>query len=252
MKTRHPKSGTILITGAAQGIGYSIAKALARKDRILILADLDAEKLTQVVQELDPLCAKVLHYNGDLTDNSVRKKMISDIFTEVDHLDVLINNAGITHKPKRLEYISNQEYTDNFKVNTELPFHLMKAFLPGMQEYNNGIIINISSSANISGYENLSVYSATKSALSALTDSIAAENKDKNIKAIAIMPSRTNTRMQTKVRGKSVAKSSQSPDFVAEVIRKVIDAEIDTSTGDDIRIRNGQFLIEEDIFSKDF
>jgi Ser/Thr protein kinase RdoA (MazF antagonist) len=85
-----------------------------------------------------------------------------------------------------------------------------------------------------------------------LTDSLAAENKDKNIKAIAIMPSRTNTQMQIKVRGEGVANSSQSPEFVAEVIRKVIDGEIDTSTGDDIRIRNGQFLVEEDIFSKGF
>lgn len=178
--------------------------------------------------------------------------MVTAILEEIGHLDVLINNAGVTHQPKRIEQLTDEDYEFNFRINTRLPFQLIRAFLPGMREQNNGIVLNISSSANIQGYEDLSIYSASKAALSSLTDSVAVENKDKNIKAIAILPSRTNTQMQVKVRGEQVAQSSQSPNFVADVISKVVNGGIKTKSGDDIRIRAGKFVVEEDIFSKDF
>jgi short-subunit dehydrogenase len=119
-----------------------------------------------------------------------------------------------------------------------------------MKASNNGMIVNMSSAANISGYEDLSVYSASKAALSSLTDSVAKETKDLNIKAVAIMPSRTNTPMQVAVRGKEVAKSSQSPDFVASIIAKIVNGEIVVQNGDDVRIREGRFVVEEDVFTK--
>ncbi|MFW5703140.1 MAG: SDR family NAD(P)-dependent oxidoreductase [Candidatus Dojkabacteria bacterium] len=246
------RSKTILITGAAQGIGYALARTLANQEKTILLADLNDGKLKQVAAELEPKCKQVVSYAGDLTNEKVRIDMVSDILASFSSLDVLINNAGVTHDPKPLQDLSDEEFDFNFNVNTKLPFQLMRAFLPAMQENNNGMIINISSAANIMGYEDLSVYSATKSALSSLTDSLAAENKTKNIKAIAIMPSRTNTPMQVKVRGEEVAESSQPPEFVAEIISKVISGEIPTKTGDDIRIRENKFVVEEDVFSKDF
>ncbi len=186
----------------------------------------------------------------DLTKGEVRESMVKSILKEYSSLDVLVNNAGVTHKPKKFEEMSDEDFDFNFKVNTRLPFQLIRDFLPMMKAKNNGMIVNMSSAANISGYEDLSVYSASKAALSSLTDSVAKETKDMNIKAIAIMPSRTNTPMQVTVRGKEVASSSQPPEFVAEVIAQIINGEVSVNNGDDVRIREGKFVVEEDVFTK--
>lgn len=66
MKNTHPESKTILITGAAQGIGAEIARALARKDRTLLLADIEEELLSEIASELKSKCARVSTYLGDL------------------------------------------------------------------------------------------------------------------------------------------------------------------------------------------
>lgn len=241
---------TVLVTGAGQGIGRAIATALASKDRTLFLADLNRPNLEEVQKELESKCKEVKIFVGDLTKESVRKKMVRSILENYGSLDVLVNNAGVTHKPMSFEELTDQDFDFNFSVNTRLPFQLIRDFLPTMKASNNGVIVNMSSAANISGYEDLSVYSASKAALSSLTDSVAKETKDLNIKAVAIMPSRTNTPMQVAVRGKEVAKSSQSPDFVAGIIAKIVDGDIDVKNGDDVRIREGRFVVEEDVFTK--
>ena len=241
---------TILVTGAGQGIGKAIATALARKDRTLFLADLNKPNLEEVQKELSASCKEVKIFVGDLTKENIRKKMVRSILENYGSLDVLVNNAGVTHKPMSFEELTDHDFDFNFSVNTRLPFQLIRDFLPTMKASNNGMIVNMSSAANISGYEDLSVYSASKAALSSLTDSVAKETKELNIKAVAIMPSRTNTPMQVTVRGKEVAKSSQSPDFVASIIAKIVDGEIVVQNGDDVRIREGRFVVEEDVFTK--
>jgi 3-oxoacyl-[acyl-carrier protein] reductase len=246
------KNEIVLITGAGQGIGKAITLALAAPERTLILVDLNMRNLVDLATQMRTKCREVITIDGDLTSPSVQAELTTSVLGKFDHIDVLINNAGVSHKPKLLEEITDEEYEHNFAVNTHVPFRLMKAFLPSMKAKKHGLIINMSSAANISGYADLSVYSATKSALSSLTDSVAKETKDFGIKAIAIMPSRTNTAMQEFVRGKEVAAESQSPEYVAEVISKIVSGEIPTHSGDNIRIRDGKFLVEQDITTQPF
>jgi len=242
----------IIITGAGQGIGRAISLALAAPARTLILVDLNKENLEKIASEVRPKCHNVITIDGDLTSQSLQTELIDAVLHKVGGIDVLINNAGVSHKPKLLEEIADEEYDFNFAVNTRVPFQLSKAFLPTMKQQKHGLIINMSSAANISGYPDLSVYSATKAALSSLTGSIAKETKEFGIKAVAIMPSRTNTPMQEFVRGKAVAAESQSPEYVAEVVAKIVSGEIPTHSGDNVRIRDGKFLVEQDITNKPF
>ncbi len=240
----------ILVTGAGQGIGKAISQALAAPDRTLILADLNPQTLSQTASELKSKCRDIVSFVGDLSDDNARNQMVSEVLAKYKCVDVLVNNAGVTHKPKLLEEIEDAEYDFNFKINTKLPFQLMKAFLPAMKAQKHGLIINMSSSANVSGYADLSVYSATKAALSSLTDSVAKEAGDQGIIAVAVLPSRTNTPMQEFVRGKEVAATSQPPEFVASIIAKIVSGEIPVRNGDDIRIKDGNFIVEADINSK--
>lgn len=239
------KSKVALITGAAQGIGKAIAIELAEQKYIILAADLDLDGLKQLQQDLD---TTVQIYPGDLTDPKLREEMFYEVWGFYERVDVLINNAGITHEPAPLYELSLEELRRNMAVNLEVPFALMHECLPHMLRRQQGTIINITSTANIDGYPDLSIYAATKAALASLTDSVARETDEfPNLKSVAVMPARTNTEMQRKVRGTQVAADSQSPRVIATVIGRLLSGEQSFNSGDNVVIRNGFYCIEDRI-----
>lgn len=241
------KEDVVLITGAAQGIGEAITLALASPKKIILLCDLNVGKLHQVAIKAKQRGAEVHMFPGDLTDNLVRTKLYKEIMLKYGHVDVLVNNAGIAHPLKPIEEISNQEFDHSFLINVKIPFQLTKAFVPLMKERGKGLIINMSSSANIWGYKHHSVYAATKAALTSFTESTAQEVEGTGVKAIAVLPSRTNTPLNEALRGKVEALSSQPADYVGKIVAEIITGKIKVQNGDDVRIEDGNYLVEEDI-----
>lgn len=248
LSSQTPSTGSILITGAAQGIGQAIARAVATPKRTLLLADTNIGGLTRIASELKPKCAELRIYAGDLTQPETRTYLVSDIFQRYDRMDVLINNAGVAPEFRYLEDYSEQEYNLVFDVNTKLPFQLMHDFLPKMKEHNSGLIINISSTANIWGYNSHSIYAASKAALTSMTESVAQEVENNfNIKALTILPSRTHTPMNIKLRGLEESEKVQSADLVGKVVADVIDLKIYTKNGDSVKINSAQVKVEQDM-----
>jgi len=129
------------------------------------------------------------------------------------------------------------------------PFKLIKAVLPGMQARKSGQIFSIASRANIYGYPKMAVYAATKAAITSLGQTVALENPD--LKSIVVLPGRTNTPMQHMLRGAMVAQSAQSPEFVAEMIVKVINGKVAIKNGDILLIDDGKCLVLEELFKAD-
>jgi short-subunit dehydrogenase len=237
----------ILITGAAQGIGAAIAKQLCSLENTLILVDLQEDKLKVFAYEIRDNCKEVVEFSGNLTDplfiDTIQK------YIESNHIDILINNAGISHKLDSFENLSLDDLDTAYKVNLRAPFELIQSVIPGMKAKGSGTILNVASRANIYGYYHMAIYSATKAALTSLNGTIALENPE--IRSITIIPGRTNTPMQANLRGSDVANQAQSPEYVAEVISQVIDGSIDVKSGELVIIDFGKHTVVTELDRRD-
>lgn len=237
---------TILITGAAQGIGASMAKLLATPANVLILTDLQSDKLKEFIQSLPPT-KKVIAVGGDITQDSVIQQLGEVMVTE--SIDVLINNAGISNKLNLFEALTVDELDLSYKINVRAPFLLIQSALRVMKSKTSSMIINVASRANIYGYYRMAAYSASKAAVTALAGTVALENP--NIKAITLIPGRTNTPMQANLRGTDEAMKAQSPDYVAEVLSKLISGEIQTESGNSVIVDFGAYKIVTELDRND-
>ncbi len=233
----------ILITGAAQGIGAAIARKLCSLENTLVLVDLQTEKLKVFSDEIRSSCKEIVEFAGDLTDplfiDSIQR------FMETTYIDVLINNAAITHKLNSFEKLNLDDLDRAYKVNVRSPFELIQSAIPGMKLRGKGVILNVASRANIYGYYHMAIYAATKAAVTSLNGTIALENPE--IKSITIIPGRTNTQMQATLRGAEEASKAQSPEFVGKIIAQVVSGEIDVKNGGIIIIDFGEYSIETEL-----
>lgn len=228
----------ILITGAAQGIGAAIATHLARPENWLVLVDLQEDKLRQFANTISGKCKHITGFVGDLTDPTFMKT-VQD-FVAVNPIDVLINDAAIAPKLAVFSDQSVDLFDKAYHLNIRVPFQLIQAVLPGMQ-VNGGMILNVASRANIYGYKSMAIYAATKAAITSLTGTVALDYLQ--VKAITIIPGRTNTPMQAGLRGESEASKYQSADYVGETISKVIYGEIPTESGNHVLIDDQQYKV---------
>lgn len=237
----------ILITGAAQGIGASISKFLSSKENVLILVDINQDKLKDISNQLRSSCKDLIELCGDLTDKDFVtkiKKYITD-----NPIDVLVNNAGYAHQLNNFSNLSENDFDISFLVNVKAPFHLIQTAIPEMKKRGSGIILNIASRANIYGYNKMGIYSATKAALTSFSGTIALENPE--IKSITIIPGRTNTSMQVSLRGEEEAAKAQSPDYVGEVISKIIKQEIQVESGESVLIDFNEYKVLKELNRSD-
>lgn len=236
----------ILITGAAQGIGAAIATNLALSTNKLFLVDLQKEKLDTFVQTLSSKC-EVVQLVGDLTQKDFLNILGNQI--KENNIEVIINNAGFAPTLKAFQDLSDEEFEFSFKINVHAPFKLIQAAIAVMNVNGKGMILNVASRSNIYGYKNMAVYAATKSAISSFTGTVALENP--NIKAITIIPGRTNTQMQSNLRGVEEAQKSQDPALVGSVIAQVVSGEIPTNSGEFVIIDFGNYKVMPELDKAD-
>jgi short-subunit dehydrogenase len=173
----------IIITGAGKGIGYELAKVFSiRSDIRLFLISRSHENLNQLKKE----CLKINGLNQvhmipfDLEQIITEEKYP---IIESDHIDILINNAGCLIN-KSFSELDNWDIYKMMNVNFIAPIQLIRKFISKMGGESNTHIVNIGSMGGFQGslkYPGLSVYSASKAALAALTECLAVELINRNI-----------------------------------------------------------------------
>lgn len=185
MKSHFMKSyeKTILITGASRGIGRAIAKACAPFfDTMLLTCKKSEKELLTLKEELEQShTVQCLTFVGDMADPS----FVSSIFTQITRLDVLINNAGISHIGL-LQDMSIQEWNDVIGTNLNAVFYTSRLSIPLMLSQQSGKIINISSIWGNAGASMEAAYSASKGGVNSLTKALAKELAPSNIQVNAI------------------------------------------------------------------
>ena len=172
-----------IITGAASGFGKGISKKFSEEGAKLILADINKEELEKVAKDLNQD-----FFHVDVASSNSMKKLSEYVLNKYKSIDIMINNAGITHLPKPMEEVSEQEFDKVFSVNSKSVFLCGKFFVPHMKKQKKGSILNISSTAGLSPRPNLNWYNATKGWMITATKAMAVELAPFNVRVNSLAP----------------------------------------------------------------
>lgn len=176
-----------LVTGAAYGIGFAMATALAEAGAKIAFNCRSREHLDTALAEYKKLGIDAKGYLCDVTIEDQVTKMVSDIETTLGTIEILVNNAGIIKRIPMHE-MSAEEFREVVDIDLNAPFIVSKAVLPGMMKLGRGKIINICSMMSELGRETVSAYAAAKGGLKMLTRNIASEYGQYNIQCNGIGP----------------------------------------------------------------
>ena len=178
----------VFITGASRGLGFILARQLAQQNaRLAICARSEAELERAKNQLQQNYAAEVLCVPCDVTDQNQVKQAVEQVVQHYGRIDVLINNAGeIIVSP--LQHNSLLDFDQLMKVHFYGPLYTMQAAIPFMQKVGEGRIVNISSIGGRVSVPHLLPYSASKFALSGLSEGMHSELKKENIHVTTIYP----------------------------------------------------------------
>ncbi|MGQ9850905.1 MAG: SDR family NAD(P)-dependent oxidoreductase [Aggregatilineaceae bacterium] len=176
-----------IVTGAAQGLGYAIAKAYTQEGMRLALMDIQAEQLAQVAEELDARGGDALPLPVDLSDAADTERAVAQALAHFGTPRVLVHNAAI---------LINRPFTDltladwqrEVNVIIQAAFLLTKAVWPLMAAAGRGSLIYVSSMSGIKGFVNESAYCTAKHGLEGFMKCMALEGRPHNIAANTITP----------------------------------------------------------------
>lgn len=186
------KNRVAIVTGGAQGFGYSISKRFLESGASVIIWDIDKKFIDSATKELnsDKLQSQIV----DVTNFQELEKKFKEI-TNKSNVDIFINNAGIAGQNEKVWNYSNEEWHKVINLDLNAVFYCCKIVVPHMIKNNYGRIVNIASIAGKEGNPNASAYSTAKAGVIALTKSLGKELADKNIAVNCVTPAAAKTRI---------------------------------------------------------
>lgn len=208
---------TILITGASDGIGKSIAIKLSKENNKLILFGRDEEKLKVVKADCNANGSEASIYAFDLTDFTKLRETVESIASS-QPIDVLINNAGIWQKAGDLTSISPEKIQEILNTNLTCHILLTRQLLDQMRNREDTAIINVISKSGTVAQIGQSVYTASKFGMKGFTDVLREDTKSEPIRVAAVYQSGTHTDMFKKAGEEFSLDRFTEPDDLADVI----------------------------------
>ncbi len=239
-----------LVTGAARGIGKAISIEIAKRGIIVGIGyNRDTNKALEVKDEILRNGGEAEIFQGSVENFYDVKHVVEALVEKYGKIDILINNAGITHD-KTVIKMSLEEWIRVIQVNLFGSFYCIKASLDYMMANGWGRIINISSIIAASGNIGQSNYAASKAGVIGLTKSLALELAQKNITVNAVAPGFIETEMVAKVppealdkvRSKIPMKRLGKAEEVARVVSFLLDENSDYITGQVYHINGGLYM----------
>lgn len=201
----------VVITGAARGIGYEIAKQFALEGASLSLLDSNLDNLHIAKESLKSICCNITIYKVDISDKISVNEVI-DTIEAIQPIEILINNAGIASETPFLQ-IEELEWKKIIDVNLTGYFHVSQAVCRKMAERQKGVVVNMASKNGLDGETGYAHYNASKGAIVMLTKTMALELAHLGIRVNAVCPGYIQTPMSMEI---------DSPEFTTQFVDRFI------------------------------
>ncbi len=176
---------TAIVTGGASGFGAGIARKFADEGARVLVVDINAEGAKAMATDLG---GGALSYGANVADGAEIAALAEFALREMGHLDVLVNNAGVTHMPSLMEDVSEADFDRVLAVNCKSVYLLARAFVPHMKERGTGAILNVASTAGVSPRPKLNWYNASKGWMITATKAMAVELAPNGVRVNALNP----------------------------------------------------------------
>lgn len=243
------KNNNTFITGAAQGIGKSIAMGMAKKGANIAVADTNIEKADTTAQEIKTLGVKSLAIKLDVSKQNEVVSAFETFIKEFGRLDVLVNNAGIT-KDALVVRMKDEDWDVVLDVNLKGTFLCSKEAIRLMVKQQYGKIISISSVVAFTGNSGQVNYSASKAGIVGLTKTVAKEYASRGIRVNAVAPGFIQTAMTNAIPEKIKEEMKKSiplgyfgtPEDIANIVMFLASKDADYITGQVFHINGGMYM----------
>jgi 3-oxoacyl-[acyl-carrier protein] reductase len=179
------KDKTALVTGAASGFGAEIAATFAREGAQVVIMDLNGEGAEKVASSIGSSARAV---KGDVTKLADIEAAVAATKEFNGRVDIVVNNAGWTHRNKPMLEVTEEEYERLYDINVRSIFHMSRTVVPIMRDTGGGVMINIGSTAGIRPRPGLTWYNSTKGAVNLLSRSMAVELAPLKIRVNCVAP----------------------------------------------------------------
>jgi len=187
-----------IVTGANQGLGYSIAEEFLRQGASVIICARNIETLREAAVKLGKLAKpdqKLIALRCDVSKEDEVMELVGKSIQEFKKIDIVVNNAGVYGPKGKIEDVNSEEWTKAVEINLFSIFFLCKHVLPHMKTNKKGKIINISGGGATAPLPMISAYAASKAAVVRLTETLAHECVGSFIDINAVAPGALNTRL---------------------------------------------------------
>ncbi|MNW37100.1 4-formylbenzenesulfonate dehydrogenase TsaC1/TsaC2 [compost metagenome] len=184
---------TAVVTGSAAGVGKAIAELYAQQGANVVVADLNGEAVLETVEGISKAGGIAVGVIANVTREEDTQMMINKAVTEFGTIDILVNNAGIMDGFRLVETVTDDLWERVLAVNLTGPMRTIRASLPHMLENGGGVIINIASTAGISGGKGGTAYTASKHGVVGLTKNVGYMYAKSGIRCNAIAPGGVRT-----------------------------------------------------------
>ncbi len=179
------KDKVAIVTGAASGFGAEIARQYIAEGAKVAVADINEAGAKAVADALGPNAIAV---TCDVTKRADIDVLVAKTVEKFGRLDIVINNAGWTHKNQPLLDVDEATFDRVYDINVKSIFHMVHAVVPLMRKQKSGVILNIGSTAGIRPRPGLTWYNSSKGAVNLMSKSLAVELGPDNIRVNAICP----------------------------------------------------------------
>jgi len=209
------KDKVTIITGAAGQLGQVVAREFAAQGAKLALVDRQSDRLKEMFASIDQA---LLIGAIDITRPDSVESMAAKVVAELGRIDILLNLAGGWKGGQPLHEVDPQTWDFVMNLNAKSMFLVSRAVIPHMIKQGSGKIVSVAAKSGLEGKANTSVYNASKGAVIRLTESMAAELKDKGINVNCVLPTIIDTPQNREQMPKSDFKKWITPEEMASVL----------------------------------
>lgn len=227
------KGNVAVVTGASRGIGEAVARALAKEGCGLALAARSEKALKRVAAACERTGGKVLAQRCDVADERSAKDFFAEVKRTFRRVDILINNAGVSHAMANVDKLSLATWSEVIAVNLTGTFLCTRAALPLMKS--GSVIVNNLSVAARGIFAGESAYCAAKHGALGFTDTLREEVRGRGIRVIALLPGPTDTALWNQFWPEAPRAKMMRPETVAAAVVNAISLP-ENSTVEELRI----------------